>query len=153
ILQCQKGLFMNDLLIKANNAYPKLSTQFQSIIENPEQKLAQLCSVTVCPSQNGRLFIEVFGKTIEISFSMVLSDSQVFYGQVTSVLIQKPDSYLVAESNIHSIWFDHLGNVKKDLSDSMSMEHISDAGFLCSFIEQSLVYLLTSDEFQAAKNG
>ncbi|WP_222101476.1 hypothetical protein, partial [Vibrio parahaemolyticus] len=56
------------------------------------------------------------GKTIELSFSMVLSDSQVFYGQVTSVLIQKPDSYLVAESNIHSIWFDHLGNVKKDLS-------------------------------------
>ncbi|WP_411014215.1 hypothetical protein, partial [Salmonella sp. ZJHZ21_0024] len=89
-------------------------------------------------SQNGSLFIEVFGKKIEISFAMVLSESLVFYGQAPSILIQKPDSYSVSESKIYSIWFDHLGNVKKDLSDSASMEHITDAGFLYRFIEQSL---------------
>ncbi|WP_017190175.1 hypothetical protein [Vibrio harveyi] len=144
---------MNELLIKASNAYPKLSTQFYTMIENAEQKLEQLYSVTVSPSQNGSLFIEVFGKRIEISFSMVLSESQVFYGQATSILIQNPDSYLESESKIYSTWFDDLGNVKKDISGGFSTEHIRDAGFLYSFIEQSLVQLLASDEFQAATNG
>ncbi|ELA6645888.1 hypothetical protein RB979_001386 [Vibrio alginolyticus] len=144
---------MNELLFKANKVYPQLSTHFQSLIENPESQFAQSTYVTVLPSEDGSLFIEVFGKTIEISFSMVLSETRDFYGQVTSRLIKKPDSYLTSELNIHSIWFDTLGNVKKDLSETTSMEHIRDDRFLRGFIEQSLAQLLASEEFQPASNG
>lgn len=88
---------MNRILENAFRLYPDLVSKFNKLIEQQSTILDDNGSnykLEVLPDNEG-LRIEVFGKTINIEFSMIRSDTNDFRGQLTAKHIQMIDNSVI----------------------------------------------------------
>lgn len=136
---------------QAKSIYPELYSTFQKFLETFEIKALEIGNMK--KSENDNLVFEVYGKFIELDFSMIIKEEpgKRFLGQIRVYTIKKTENIFIENNNLCQIWFDNLGNATNSLKSGRFHDSISDENFIKNLIETCLDRLLNSNIFKSCE--